>query len=90
MTKEEILEKLKGHIIHDLHRTELSPDDIGADTALFEEDGIGLDSLDAVELVMLLEKYYGAVIDTPEKAKAICTNLSTIADYVLQNGKVGA
>lgn len=90
MTKEELLEKLKRHIIDDLHREELSPEAISAETSLFEEDGLGLDSLDAVELVMLLEKHYGAVIDTPEMAKSICANLSSLADFILQNRKVGA
>lgn len=41
---------LKRHIINDLYRDELSPEDIGDDTPLFSDGGIGLDSLDAVEL----------------------------------------
>lgn len=74
---------LKRHIINDLYRDELSPEDIGDDTPLFSDGGIGLDSLDAVELVTIVEKNYGVSIEDGEAAKEIFSSLSSLADHIL-------
>lgn len=87
MQKDDLVEDLKLHIINDLYRSELKPEEIDGNAPLFDEDGIGLDSLDAVELVTIVEKNYGAAIEDAEAAKEIFRSLSSLADYILANGK---
>lgn len=83
MTKIELMEDLKKHILEELPLEGVSWDDLIPDTMLFDADGLGLDSLDAVELVMLLEKYYGVIIEDAEASRKIFTSLSTLADFIL-------
>lgn len=84
MTKEEIIRELREFIVHNLYREDMEPEDIGREMPLFEEDGLGLDSLDAVEFACFLEKQYGIEIRDGCDAKRIFFSLSNIADYVLQ------
>ena len=58
---EELIEKLKNEIIEVLNLEDIEPEDIDADDPLFNE-GLGLDSIDALELIVLLEKNYGMKI----------------------------
>lgn len=88
MQKDELVEDLKLHIINDLYRNELAPGEIDINAPLFDDDGIGLDSLDAVELVTIVEKNYGVVIEDAEAAKQIFSSLSNLADYILANRKL--
>ena len=60
-------------------------DDIQPDTLLFDQDGLGLDSLDAVELVVIIEKYYDVAINDPEIAKTAFKNLDVLAAYILEH-----
>ena len=86
MTKAEIVCNLKNHIINDLYRTGMSPEELDENSPLFTEDGVGLDSLDAVELVMFIEKDYGLVIENTDSIRQIFATLSTLAEYILANG----
>ena len=87
MNKAEIVEKLKFLILTGLP-VEAEKRDLLDDTIpLFGDDGFGLDSLDAVEFVMLIEKNFGVAIDNAEKAKEICMNVSSVADYILEKSK---
>lgn len=52
---------------------------------LFSEDGLGLDSLDAVELATIIEKDYGVVVEDEKSAKAIFYSLASLSDYIMQN-----
>ena len=54
----ELLRELKVLVVDSLHLEDLSPDDIGDDTLLFADDGLGLDSIDALELGVALQKKY--------------------------------
>ena len=54
----ELLRELKVLVVEALHLEDLSPDDIGDDTPLFADDGLGLDSIDALELGVALQKKY--------------------------------
>lgn len=85
MSREEIINNLKGHIIRDLYRENLKPDEISEDMTLFSEDGLGLDSLDAVELATIIEKDYGVVVEDEKSAKAIFYSLASLSDYIMQN-----
>lgn len=83
---EELIKELKEEIIEALNLEEMSADDIDENEALFG-DGLGLDSIDALELIVLLEKKYGIKLENPSDGKAIFKNVSTIADYVNKNRK---
>lgn len=82
MEKQELIEKLKEQIITQLNLEGMSPDDIEPDAALFG-DGLGLDSIDALELIVLLEKEYGIKIEDPKEGKKIFHSVTTLADYIL-------
>ena len=83
---EEIIKELKEEIIKALNLEEMTPEDIDEHEALFG-DGLGLDSIDALELIVLLEKKYGIKLDNPAEGKKIFTNVVAIADYVSKNRK---
>ncbi len=65
---EEIVGKLKVQIIQQLNLVEVKPEDIDADSPLFN-DGLGLDSIDALEIIVLLEKNYGVKVRNPKTLK---------------------
>lgn len=73
--------ELKNKIIEALNLEEVTPDDILTNAPLFGT-GLGLDSIDALELIVLLDKHYGIHLDDPKKGKEIFTSVKTIADYV--------
>ena len=64
----------------------MTPEDINTDAPLFGE-GLGLDSIDALEIIVLLEKNYGIKLANPAEGKAIFKSVATIADYVSKNRK---
>ncbi len=77
--------KLKTQIIDALNLEELKPEDIKDDAPLFGPEGLGLDSIDALELIVLLEKNYGIKLTDPSKAKNVLTSVRAIADYIESN-----
>ena len=78
---EELKTMISTHI--DLGGADLSK--FGENDAIFGEEGLGLDSLDAVELIMLLKKHYGITVDNMQKGREIFKNLGTLAKYVTEN-----
>ena len=83
---EELIKELKEEIIKALNLEEMTPEDIDENEALFG-DGLGLDSIDALELIVLMEKKYGIKLANPSEGKAIFTSVASIADYVSKHGK---
>lgn len=79
--------QLKEQIIKALNLEEMTPKDIDADAPLFGDNGLGLDSIDALELIVLLEKEYGIRLANPAEGKAIFASVTTIAAYVSKNRK---
>ena len=77
-------EQLKVEIIELLNLEDMEPADISNDEMLFG-DGLGLDSIDALELIVLLEKSYGLKIENPEEGKQIFQSIDTIANYIESN-----
>lgn len=83
---EELTEKLKKEIIEVLNLEDTKPEDIDVEAPLFN-DGLGLDSIDALELIVLLEKNYGIKIEDPKEGRKIFTSVRTMADYILEHQK---
>lgn len=83
---DELIQELKEQIIDVLNLEEMTPDNIDADAPLFG-DGLGLDSIDALELIVLMEKKYGIRLQSPAEGKAIFTSVASIARYVSENRK---
>ena len=84
---EELILELKEKIIEALNLEEMTPEDIDSDAPLFGDDGLGLDSIDALELIVLIEKNYGIKLANPAEGKAIFKSVGTIAEYVSKNRK---
>ena len=84
---EQLINNLKLQIKEALHLEELSLEDFDENTPLFGEDGIGLDSIDILEIVVLLEKEYGIRMSKLKEGKAIFQSVKTIAEYVQANRK---
>jgi acyl carrier protein len=82
----ELIEKLKNEIIEALNLEDLEPQDINKDAPLFGE-GLGLDSIDALELIVLLEKNYGIKLEDPKDGKKVFYSVQTMADYIKANQK---
>lgn len=81
---EELINKLKLEVIAQLNLEDISPEDIDADSPLFGE-GLGLDSIDALELIVLLEKNYGLKIEDPKDGKKIFHSIRTMAEYITEH-----
>jgi len=78
---EEIKQRLKQMIIEDLKLPDLRPQDIDDHAPLFEE-GLGLDSLDAVELVVLIQKHFGVQIADMEEGREAFQSIEALARFV--------
>lgn len=85
-TKDELILTLKKQIIEALNLEEVKPEDIADDDPLFGE-GLGLDSIDALEIIVLLERNYGIKLSSPTEGKEIFRSVASIADYVAANRK---
>lgn len=83
---EELIKELKEEIIKVLNLEEMTPDEIDENDALFG-DGLGLDSIDALELIVLLEKKYGIKLANPAAGKEVFKSVGTMADYISKNRK---
>lgn len=81
---EELILELKNEIINVLNLEGVKPEDIATDDELFG-GGLGLDSIDALELIVLLEKNYGIRIKDPKAGKDVFKSIDTMADFVVKN-----
>ena len=83
---DELILKLKNEVIEQLNLEDITPDDINPDSPLFGE-GLGLDSIDALELIVLLEKNYGIKIEDPKDGKKIFFSIRSMAEYITEHKK---
>jgi acyl carrier protein len=86
ITMDELINKLRKEVIAQLNLEEMSPEDINPDSPLFGE-GLGLDSIDALELIVLLEKNYGIKIGDPKDGKKVFQSIRTMAEYITEHKK---
>lgn len=85
-TKEEISLELKKHIVEYLNLLDIKPEDIKNDEELFGPE-LGLDSIDSVEMIVLLDREYGIKINNPADGRKILVNVDTIVDYIIEHRK---
>ena len=83
---EQLIEQLKSQIIEALNFEDMTPTDIETDAPLFGE-GLGLDSIDALELIMLMDREYGIKLSDPKEGKAIFRSVRTMAEFIQANRK---
>ena len=86
MPAEDLKEQIKEMMIERL-MLKIPKEEIHDDTALFGPGGLSLDSIDALELVVSLEKCFGVTIPSSEVAKSALVNVDSIYDYILANRK---
>ena len=80
---DDLIEKIRQLIIQRLKLVEMTPEMIEIDAPLFGE-GLGLDSIDALELVLGLEKEFGVIIPDAEVGKRVFQSVRTMTQYVLE------
>jgi acyl carrier protein len=81
-TVDNLKEDLKKQIIEQLRLEEITPADINDDSPLFHSSGLGLDSIDALELIVMFEKYHGLEVLEPQESKRIFYSISSMANYI--------
>lgn len=78
---EELKKQLKEMVVQDLKLQGVDPTTIDDNAPLFEE-GLGLDSLDAVELVVLVQKHFDVQIDDMDEGQAAFKSIQTLAEFI--------
>ncbi len=74
-------EEIKTHLIGQLNLEGVTPADIADDQPLFG-DGLGLDSIDALEIIVLLDNHYGIALTSPEEGKEVFKSINTLAAFI--------
>lgn len=82
--KEQLKKQLKEQIVKFLNLNTVKPEDIKDDEPLFGE-GLGLDSIDSVELIVLLSREYGINIQDPKEGRKVLVDINTMADYIAEH-----
>lgn len=83
---EEFKTELKKQIIETLSLEEMTPDEIDNSAPLFGK-GLGLDSIDVLELIVMLERKYGIRLGNPAEGKAVFASIDSLAEYIGKNRK---
>ena len=81
-----LIEDLKVNIIEQLNLEDVNPKDIDPKDSLFG-GGLGLDSIDALELIVLLDKNYGIKVSNPEEGQKIFVSLEKLAEFITEHKK---
>ena len=84
METAELKQQLKKQIVEFLNLLSVNPEDIKDDEPLFGE-GLGLDSIDSIELIVLLNREYGIVIEDPKEGRKVLVDINTMADYIVKH-----
>lgn len=81
---EELIKTLKQQIIEALNLQDLAVEDFDSDAPLFGEEGLGLDSIDALELIVMLEKNYGIRLANAAEGKNVFRSVRVMAEYIMK------
>jgi len=81
---EALKEQLKRQLIAQLRLEDITPEEIDVAAPLFG-DGLGLDSIDALEIIVLLEKEYGIKLKDPKQGKEVFQSINSLAAYIEAN-----
>ena len=84
METAELKLQLKKQIVQFLNLLSVKPEDIKDDEPLFGE-GLGLDSIDSIEMIVLLSREYGITIQDPKEGRKVLVDINTMADYIEQH-----
>ena len=79
--------EIKQLIVEALNLEDLPPHEIDAEAPLFGSEGLGLDSIDALELVVGLEKRFGVTVPNSEIARQALATVNSVHDYIVANRK---
>ncbi|SHH49942.1 MULTISPECIES: phosphopantetheine-binding protein [Chryseolinea] len=83
-TIEELTQELRQELIKQLNLEDMIPADFDENTPLFGE-GLGLDSIDSLELVVLLDRNYGIKLKDPKEGRQVFHSIRTMAEYIQKN-----
>jgi len=83
-TIEELTQELRQELIKQLNLEDMIPADFDENTPLFGE-GLGLDSIDSLELVVLLDRNYGIKLKDPKEGRHVFHSIRTMAEYIQKN-----
>ena len=83
-TTEELTHEVRAHIIKSLNLQDVASESFNENTILFGE-GLGLDSIDALELIVMMDRNYGIKFEDPKVARKVFYNVRTIAEYIQQH-----
>jgi len=84
METAQLKQQLKKQIVEFLNLINVKPEDIKDDEPLFGS-GLGLDSIDSIELIVLLSREYGINIQDPKEGRKVLVDINTMADYIEKN-----
>jgi acyl carrier protein len=83
MSEPDLRARIKEMLVKNL-MLQITPEQIGDDLPLFGPDGLGLDSIDALELVVSMEKTFGVGVPNSDVAATALRSVNTIHDYILE------
>jgi acyl carrier protein len=81
---DKLMADLKKQIVEQLNLQHIQPENIGDDEPLFVE-GLGLDSIDALELIVLLQQHYNIKLNNAEDGPRVFKSVKTMAEYIIAN-----
>lgn len=81
---EQLIEELKGKLITSLKLSDITPQDIDPDAPLIGE-GLGLDSIDTLEILVILQKDYGVTVSDVNAGRKVFSSLRSLAEYITEN-----
>ncbi|MDL2208845.1 phosphopantetheine-binding protein [Parabacteroides sp. OttesenSCG-928-O15] len=82
---EQLKQELKEALIETLNLEDMTPEEIDDAAPLFGDEGLGLDSIDALEIILILERNYGIRIEKPSEGKEIFYSVDTLAQFITAN-----
>jgi acyl carrier protein len=83
---EDLKQNLKALLVEHLNLKDINPEDIGDDQPIFGE-GLGLDSIDALELIVMLQQHYGIRLTKADNGPKVLASVNSMAEYITAHQK---